>query len=304
MKKFIVIAASLLAFSCSTPKGDLPEVSSGKVVRLENFNSKFVDSRNVDIWLPDGYSSQKKYAVVYMHDGQMLFDSTKTWNRQEWKVDEVASELIANFKITECIVVGIWNNGDYRHSEYFPQAIVKSIPQTCREEIIDYALKSKPQANSYLQFIVDELKPFIDKNYSTTPDRNNTFLMGSSMGGIISIYGLCEYPEIFGGAACLSTHWPLFKPEDTLISNSLAKLYQNYLFEKLPIAGNHKIYFDYGTQTLDSFYKPYQQQVDMLMVEKGYDTNNWLTLEFEGEEHSERSWSKRLGIPLKFLLKK
>ena len=96
-------------------------VSSGKVVRIENFQSKFVAARNVDVWLPEGYSPAKKYNVVYMHDGQMLFDSTQTWNKKEWKVDEVFSKLISEKKIEDCIVVGIWNNGAERIAEYFPQ---------------------------------------------------------------------------------------------------------------------------------------------------------------------------------------
>ena len=82
-------------------------VSSGKVERIENFPSAYIASRNIDVWLPEGYNSTKKYNVLYMHDGQMLFDSTQTWNRKEWKVDEVVSQLIKSGKIEECIVVGI-----------------------------------------------------------------------------------------------------------------------------------------------------------------------------------------------------
>jgi enterochelin esterase-like enzyme len=94
----------------------LPVVSSGKIVRLESFKSEYVDSRNIDIWLPDNYSENKKYPVIYMHDGQMLFDSTNTWNHQEWQVDEILGDLIAHNEIKECIVVGIWNNVAFRHS--------------------------------------------------------------------------------------------------------------------------------------------------------------------------------------------
>ena len=97
-----------------------PKVSSGKIKRLESFKSKYVDVRNVDIWLPENYDENKKYPVIYMHDGQMLFDNSETWNKQEWQVDEVLSELIAKNEIWECIIVGIWNNSEYRYSEYFP----------------------------------------------------------------------------------------------------------------------------------------------------------------------------------------
>ena len=98
----------------------LPVPSSGKIIRHENFASHYVDSRNVDVWLPENYSPSKKYAVLYMQDGQMLFDSSVTWNKQEWGVDETISSLQQENKIKDCIVVGIWNTGAGRHSEYFP----------------------------------------------------------------------------------------------------------------------------------------------------------------------------------------
>ena len=81
----------------------LPNVSSGSIKRIENFKSQFIASRNVDVWLPEGYNKSTKYNVVYMHDGQMLFDSTLTWNKKEWKVDEVFSELIKAKRIENCL---------------------------------------------------------------------------------------------------------------------------------------------------------------------------------------------------------
>ena len=105
----------------------LHKVSSGSIKRIENFQSKFVPARNVDVWLPEGYDGIKKYSVVYMHDGQMLFDSTLCWNKKEWKADEVFSKLISENKIERCIVVGIWNHGSERISEYFPTKIFNNI---------------------------------------------------------------------------------------------------------------------------------------------------------------------------------
>src|SRR5512145_2069513 len=142
----------------------LPNVSSGKIVRIESFKSNYIDPRNIDIWLPENYNENKKYPVLYMHDGQMLFDSSNTWNHQEWQVDEVLGELIARKEIRECIVVGIWNNNAYRYSEYFPQKVIINIPEDEREIILTQQLMSKPQSDKYLLFLTDELKPFIDKN--------------------------------------------------------------------------------------------------------------------------------------------
>jgi predicted alpha/beta superfamily hydrolase len=158
------------------------------------------------------------------------------------------------------------------------------------------------QSDNYLKFLVKELKPFIDKKYATNETSAATFIAGSSMGGLISVYALCEYPKVFGGAACLSTHWTgIFKAD-----NPFPKAMQVYLKMYLPEAKNHKIYFDYGTETLDAMYEPFQLQVDSIMMSKTYSikNNDWKTQKFEGENHSELAWSKRVKIPLEFLLRK
>ena len=282
----------------------LPKVSTGTVKRLEKFASKYVDPRNVDVWLPDGYSAKKKYAVLYMHDGQMLFDATTTWNKQEWGVDETLGKLTKDCKIRDTIVVGVWNNGDYRHSEYFPQKALAEMPQITSDFIIKTSLKDKPRADNYLKFLVEELKPYIDKTFSTKKDRDNTFIAGSSMGGLISIYALCEYPNIFGGAAGISTHLPMIADEKTPNIETVPAAFRTYLEKHLPEANSRKIYFDYGDQTLDSLYPPLQKKVDEIMKSKGYTEKSWITRFFPGENHSEVSWAKRLDIPLEFLLKK
>jgi len=280
----------------------LPKVSSGKILRLEKFASKYVDTRNVDVWLPANYSTKKKYAVLYMHDGQMLFDSTITWNKQEWKVDETLNNLVEANAVKNTIVVGIWNNGDKRFAEYFPENILQYVENS--NDTIGFANRLKnytPQANNYLKFIAEELKPRVDSTFNTYKNKENTFIGGSSMGGLISLYAICQYPKVFGGAACLSTHLPVLF---TNINNHFPNLINSYLKNNLPNPSNHKIYFDYGTATLDSLYKPYQRLVDITMKQKGYTSKNWITKEFQGEDHSEKAWSRRLHIPLQFLLTK
>jgi enterochelin esterase-like enzyme len=284
----------------------IPNVSGGKIVHYENFNSVFVDPRNVDVWLPDGYSTEHRYAVIYMHDGQMLFDSTHTWNHQEWCVDETMTRLLKEKKIRNCIVVAIWNIPEKRFAEYFPEKVIDSIPLTARNTILAKQLKGSPRADNYLKFIVKELKPFIDSHYSTLKDASNTFLIGSSMGGLISLYALCEYPAIFGGAACLSIHSPLasFELIDQNTDKDIAVKFRNYLLKNLPKANSKLIYLDYGSLTGDAYYGPYQKALDSVMVKKGYTFPHWTTRYYPGEGHTEKSWSKRLDIPLEFLLKK
>lgn len=299
---FFIFLFTLLVY------GQDAKVTTGKLERFQNFNSKFVDPRHIDVWLPEGYSEKEKFAVLYMQDGQMLFDPENTWTKTAWEVDSCAGKLISEKKTRKFIVVGIWNTGQKRHPEYFPQKPYESLTQAQKDTVtaqLRRAARSNdyfnPVSDQYLKFLVTELKPFIDKTFSTKANRKNTFIAGSSMGGLISVYALCEYPEIFGGAACLSTHWPgTFTTEN----NRVPEAFVAYLNTHLPDPKTHRIYFDYGDQTLDALYPPLQKKVDEVMKARGYTEKNWITRYFPGENHSEKAWSKRLNVPLEFLLTK
>jgi enterochelin esterase-like enzyme len=242
-----------------------------------------------------------------MHDGKMLFDPKNSWNKQSWNVDDVATALFAMKKTKQFIVVGIWNDEQTRVKDYFPQKPIESLSTIEIDRTSDQLQKSgfikerfNPQSDNYLQFIVQELKPYIDKKYSVYTNSKNTFIAGSSLGALISIYAICEYPKIFGGAACLSTHWV---GTLSVQNNPIPNAFIAYLDKNLPSHKNHRIYFDCGDKTLDAMYPPIQKRVDSLMLAKGYTDTNWLTRYFPGDDHSEKSWSRRLNIPLEFLFR-
>jgi enterochelin esterase-like enzyme len=306
--KSSIFSIILLISSSLYSQSSLPSVVNGSIQRINSFQSTFVTPRNIDVWLPEGYDPSKKYAVLYMHDGQMLFDSTQTWNKQAWDVDDVAARLLSTGKIKDLIIVGIWNGGQTRHQDYFPQLPFEQMSAAEKDTVVAQLQSAgrtkevfRPRSDNYLKFIVKELKPFIDKHYSVKTDRENTFIAGSSMGGLISLYALCEYPDVFGGAACLSTHWV---GTFTLKNNPVPQAFINYLNHKLPRPNQHTIYFDCGDRTLDALYPPIQQQVDSLMAIKGFNDTHWITKYFPGDDHSEPSWQRRLHIPLTFLFSK
>lgn len=281
------------------------EVASGTLLRIDSFPSKNIVPRPVDIWLPDGYSDQKKYAVLYMHDGQMLFDAKTTWNKQEWKADEWAGKLQKEGKTKDFIIVAPHNINKIRWNDYYPEKTMDYMPKAVRDSLIN-AAKAKGTntdlyADEYLKFLTQELKPYIDKNYSVLTDRENTVVSGSSMGGLISMYAISEYPNVYGAAACISTHWPgAFVYEGNPMPASIFA----YMKEKVPSPGKHRFYFDYGTKTLDQYYPQYAPDVDAIFAEKGYDDTNFVNRKFEGTDHSENSWNQRLDIPFTFLLGK
>jgi len=206
-------------------------------------------------------------------------------------------------------VVGMFNGDSTRHIDYFPQKPFESLT-TFQQDSIYKANRSNGQSvfnngkinsDNYLKFIVQEVKPLIDKKYSVYTDKAHTFVAGSSMGGLISMYAICEYPNVFGGAACLSTHWPgIFG----IKGNPIPDAFFNYLKLNLPNPKDHKIYFDYGTATLDAMYETLQPQVDEIMKSKYYTSTSWMTKKFEGDDHSEKAWKSRFAIPMEFLMGK
>jgi predicted alpha/beta superfamily hydrolase len=227
-----------------------------------------------------------------MHDGQNLFLPGQSYGGEPWAVDKAIVGLMEAGKSPGVIVVGIWNIGANRWGEYLPQKPANT--PAGRELVARFAdrLPGERYGDTYLKFIVKELKPFVDSTFRTLPDQPNTFVMGSSMGGLASLYALTEYPKVFGGAGCLSTHW--VAGENLMV---------DYFASVLPKPGKHKIYFDYGTETLDAAYEPFQNRMDEHMRAAGYTfCKDWLTCKFEGAAHNEFSWRGRVHIPLEFLL--
>ena len=287
--------------------------SQGRIDRLHYFPSTFVTARNVDVWLPSNYNPEKKYGVIYLHDGQNLFDGNSTWNHQEWGIDETMSA----YQNQDYIIVGIWNDGVNRHSNYFPQKVYESLTDKEKAAIMEAKRQNQSDvfhnpinSDDYLKFIVYELRPFINNTYNTYNDAAHTVIGGSSMGGLISMYGICEYPGVFGTAACFSTHWPgIFEMKNNPIPDAMVR----YFKKNMPNPINHKILFTHGTEGLDALYGPTQKRIDQIMAKSGYEIDkylvdgtflpgNWKTQVDQGFGHEESTWQKQFKDNAAFLL--
>ena len=287
--------------------GPAPKVSAGTIVDLGVVKSKYADARRVVVWLPTGYRSHgPKYAVLYMHDGQNLFDQATAGYGKEWEIDEHLDKLIAEKKVRPTIVVGIWSTGK-RLQEYVPSKAFTTLPADYRGKV-RALYGGDPLSDGYLKFLIEELRPTIDRRFNVKTDRANTVIMGSSMGALISLYAIDEYPRIFGAAGMVSTHWPLvINPDGKPLSDEdyqvVSATFERYLRPALPDPRTHKLYFDHGSETLDAAYKRYQDRVDTVVAKRGYRQGvNWLTRSFPGQAHDEISWASRVDIPLRFLL--
>ena len=214
--------------------------------------------RRIWVYLPAGYdSSHKKFPVIYMHDGQNLFDEF-TSGYGEWGIDEIMDRLPAK---DQCIIVGIDHGGGYRISEYDP-----------------YDSKyGKGQGNEYVDFLVKTLKPYIDQHYRTEKGASHTTIAGSSMGGLISMYAVLKYPDVFGNAGVFS---PAF-----WIAPDIYK----YANEK-KLSSKLRFYFVCGDAESESMVSDMQKMADMIHL-KGISEKNSPTVIIKGAGHNEKQWN-------------
>ena len=221
--------------------------------------------RDLVVWLPPGYEADttRRYAVVYMHDGQNIFDPVTSAFGVDWSIDETADELIRKKSIEPVIVVGIYNTSD-RMKEYTPG----------------------DKGTAYMNFVVKVVKPFIDSTYRTKPDRKNTIVGGSSAGGIISFMLVWEHPDVFSKAICMS---PAFQ--------SLSPGGWDYPRVVQSSNGNKKnvfFYIDNGGIGLDSQLQPGIDSMLTKLKSKGYEEGkDFVFVHDPTAKHFEADWAKR-----------
>ena len=151
----IYLIFSLSLFSKDPKNTSFNFTNKGSVEKIYDFQSNYVSSRPIYIWLPFNFDPKKKHDLLIMHDGQNLFDGTKTWNGKEWELDEWASKLISENELSSFIIVGIHNSGKNRWNDYFPEKAYDFVKDA------KYLNDNKPAlyADLYLKYIVDELIP-------------------------------------------------------------------------------------------------------------------------------------------------
>ncbi len=229
--------------------------------------------RKIWIYLPSSYNKikNKTYPVLYMHDAQNLFNERTAAFGAEWGVDECLDTLGPQLH-KECIVVGIDNGGDKRITEYNPY---------------DDAKYGKGEGKQYLEFIATTLKPYIDKNYRTEKDAQHTFIAGSSMGGLISLYALIEYPDVFGAAGIFSPAFWLTPQLYTDVAN--AKWQKKY-----------RIYFYAGEKESNTMVRDMQR---MFSIIKQKNCCEMQDITFPLGQHNEKYWRQEFPDFYRWLMK-
>jgi len=265
-----ILSFSIYFWNDGTTKIQFEGQITGNVEYHKNMQYEGLESRDIAVWLPPGYEENKdhKYPVLYMHDGQNLFDPQISFTKIDWQIDETADSLIRNELIRPMIVVGIFSTKD-RSVEYSPTK----------------------KGVSYMQFVVTKLKSFIDSTYRTLPDRMNTAVGGSSSGGLVSFMLAWNYSNIFSKAACFS---PAFKYDNF----DYTKVIKEYKGLKKDLT----IYIDNGGIGLEKELQPGVDLMVNILQEKGFVLNKDLIVNIDSTaEHNEAAWAKHVPQMLKLL---
>ncbi|MGN0186817.1 MAG: alpha/beta hydrolase [Paludibacteraceae bacterium] len=285
----------LTACSNTPPLSESPRhVSDGRLYEMRLFSPEMADTVTIDIWTPNDYDTRTRHHVVYMHDGQNLFDANATWNHQSWNMDSTTQRLIDQKTIPPTIIVGIHSNDATRIGDLMPQKLMNLVRNNTTRRTLDQLSGGPYRGETYLAFITHTLKPTIDRQFATDPTPTATSIMGSSMGGLISLAAMVEYPDLFGAAACLSTH--INNPDE---HGGLYDALKIYLTNNLQLDHTRRLYLDCGDQTVDADYTPYFD--NMVALIDSLCTAEMQVRFFPGDEHSERCWEHRVDIPLTFI---
>lgn len=251
---------------------------TGDFRRHPKFRSRFLPSdHTLLVYRPPGYAEHRvrRFPVLYLHDGQNVFDRATSATGEEWSVDETAQRLIQAGAIEPVLIVGIYNAGERRIDEYTPAP--------------DARKNMGGNAEAYAKMIVQEIKPFIDRRYRTLRSAPNTGLGGSSLGGLITMHLGLRYSTVFNRLAVLS---PSIWWNDRAVVREV---------EALPAKPPLRIWLDTGTSEGAEVLQDTRLLRDALLKKGWVEGQDLAYMEAEGGGHNERSWAKRVEGVLRFL---
>ncbi len=277
---------------------------TGYTIEYEHVSAAGLPEQRLSIWLPPGYdATDRRYPVLYMHDGHNLFDVEKSNFKKIWAADKAMLAAVQSGKVEPHIIIGIWAPGADRHRQYLPRSLYDMTSGNLRAQM-DGMTAGGVISHNYLEWIAGPLKSWVDASFRTRPGRDDTAIVGSSMGGLMSCYAFLERPEVFGRAGCVSSHWPAVDPR-TIDEAELKALWDAWFAARLGKPDGRRVWMDHGTATLDAFYAPYQQVVDARFAAAGWQKGrDWESKVYEGAEHEENAWAARLPEIFGWLLAK
>ena len=304
MRTLLLLFISLNSFS---------EVSFGE---LENFviESDY-DKRKIQIYYPNNKKINSDTLFIFMNDGEELFDAAESWHNMEWGIDEKIEQMNLNENELNFVIIGIHSakkgnrffvDETKRYAEYYPK---ESIPY------LDSGFKKRRYQEwvnnnnlYYLEFLTEDVIPFVEERFDITLNNKNLGIIGASMGGLSALNALIEHPDLFGFAGCISTHWVGIKPLEYFLlpfvgkidgDDDTANAIISYIEDNITNIDDQKIYFDHGTVGLDSVYSTPQRRVNAILDSKSKD---YKYLVFDGYDHYAPEFGSRFDSVLEYLV--
>jgi len=304
------LLAALLALALAAC-ASVPEAppSPARQVEWTGLAAPGLPAQQVTIWLPPGYDQarSKRYPVLYMWDGQNLFDPKRTHYGKAWLVDKVLEGMASARTAEPHIVVGIWSPpGKDRYRVYLPTPLYEALdrPENAALKASMDEMAGGPIAGqAMLAWTADVLKPRIDREFRTRPAAAHTTIAGASMGGLMACYAIIARPDVFERAGCVSGHFALADPEVAMRHQpAIERAWADYLAAHLGPPRGRRIWMDHGTVGLDGTYAPWQRA-----LARGFEAQGWREGQdytarvFEGAEHDENFWHARMAGMLEWL---
>ncbi len=286
------------------------ELSTGRLDEFLIKKDKY--DRKVRIYYPSDNKIDEKTTFIIMNDGEELFLEGDSWRGRTWRIDKSFDELNRTGINHNVVIVAIHSAKKYkgrffddtrRYIELFPKEAIPYLEESRKKKI--YSSLSK---NNYPKFLVEVVVPFLEKKFQVSLNKNNLGVIGSSMGGLSALNSIIEYPEIFGFAGCLSTHWVGIKPSEYLLlpfrkkidgDKDTTQAIKKYVSANISKIKNHKIYFDHGTVGLDYLYRKPQNDINQIFLENGMTFESKV---LKGHDHDPVDFGKRFLPSLSYLL--
>ena len=274
MIRSVCLVLTTFLFGCSEPVKTSTVTDNVQVLPYQFVMPELDRQRSIRLYLPPSYqTSEQRYPVIYMHDGQELFDDM-TASEGEWEVDESLNKLAKQHGV-EVIVVGIDNGGDFRMNELSPWENKRF---------------GEAQGKQYMKFIVEVVKPYIDTNFRTQPDRLHTAIMGSSMGGLMSHYAVHAYPDVFSKAGIFSpSYW------------YSQKVFPFTQFKKAQL--DARLYVMYGDNEGDGMIAD-TANMQRQLRQQGHPRKNTLFKRVLEGEHNEQLWRTEFSEAVQWLFQR
>ena len=291
------------------------ELSTGFIEKAYISNGN--NERVIQIYYPASKKINAETKFIIINDGEELFSEEDSWHGGAWNIDNSFLELKKQGIELNLVVIAIHSAKRFkgkiidetrRYSEYFPKQAIGFFNKGFKKSTYSFLIDK--ESLNYPEFLVNEVIPFIEGRFDVKLSSSNLGVIGASMGGLSAINTVLEYPEYFGFAGCISTHWVGIKPseyislpfsKDPFITGDedTAKAIKKYIASKINNLNEKRIYFDHGTVGLDSLYGNPQTEINELFKINGIEFQSKV---FEGHDHGTNFFGERFGPMILYLL--